>query len=61
MKKTYIMPSMKMVESEAETLLVNSTAISSDSGIGYGGIDEDGEKEADARHLRSAWDDDDEE
>ncbi len=61
MKKTYIMPSMRMVESETETLLVNSTAISSDSGIGYGGVDEDGEKEADVRRLRSEWDDDNEE
>ncbi len=49
MKKTYIMPSMKMVESETETLLVNSTGVSSDLGIGYGGVDEDGEMEASSR------------
>ncbi len=55
MKKTYIMPSMRMVESETETLLLaDSTAISSDLGIGYGGVDEDGELEASSRR-RGRW------
>ena len=54
MKKTYIMPSMKMAESETETLMTNSTAISSDLGIGYGGVDEDGEMEASSRR-QSFW------
>ena len=55
MKKTYIMPSMRMVESETETLLLaDSTAISSDLGIGYGGVDEDGKMEASSRH-RNCW------
>ncbi len=45
---------MRMVESETEALLADSTAISSDLGIGYGGVDEDGKMEASSRH-RNCW------
>ena len=58
MSKIYIVPSMKTVESETEMLLANSDAVSSDLGIKYGGVDEDGEIEADSRRGHSSnWDD----
>ena len=58
MSKRYIMPSMRMAECETEMLLANSDAVSSDLGIKYGGVDEDGEIEADSRRGHSSnWDD----
>ena len=54
MRKTYIVPSTKVMECESEELLV-ATGVYSDQGINYGGVDEDGEREADSRH--NIWDD----
>ena len=57
MRKTYIMPSIRMVECESEELL-DASGVYSEQGIGYGGVDEDGEIEADSRRGRGrSWDD----
>jgi len=58
MRKRYIMPSVKMVECESEELMDASGVYSTDKGIGYGGVDEGGEIEAESRHRHSSWDDD---
>ncbi len=48
MRKTYIMPSMRMVECDSEELL-DASGVYSEQGIDYGGVDEDGEREAESR------------
>lgn len=60
MKKTYIMPSMKMVESETEELMQASQTggVSSENGIGYGGVDQ-GENEPNTRPQQTVWSYDD--
>ena len=57
MRKTYIMPLVKMVDCESEELM-NASGVHSDKGIDYGGVDEGGEIEAESRHRHSSWDDD---
>lgn len=63
MKKTYTRPLTTEVRLPALRLLGASDPIRSDKGIGYGGVDEEGEHEVDARRPghRNVWDDDDEE
>ncbi len=41
MKKTYITPEMEKLDIENMTLLAGS--VTGDNGIGYGGVDEEGE------------------
>lgn len=58
-KKTYIVPAIAEEAVLTEQFLADS-GVSSDNGIGYGGVDTEGEKEPSSR--RDAWDDlDDEE
>jgi hypothetical protein len=59
MKKTYIRPTATEEAVLTEQFLADS-GVSSDNGIGYGGVDTEGEKDPSSR--RDAWDDlDDEE
>lgn len=58
MKKIYMAPTIDLVLMEDELELL-SGSVTSDKGIGYGGVDTEGEKVPDAR--RSIWDDDEEE
>ena len=53
MKKTYIEPSVEVDGMEAETIICGS--VTSAVGIGYGGVDEDGDKDPAARRY-DAWD-----
>lgn len=55
MRKTYIKPSLQLVECKSENLMAVS-GVFSDKGIGYGGADENGEWKADSRRDRSIWD-----
>lgn len=58
-KKTYIVPAIAEEAVLTEQFLADS-GVSSDNGIGYGGVDTEGEKDPSSR--RDAWDDlDDEE
>jgi hypothetical protein len=58
MKKQYIVPSVRMMESESEELLTAS-GVRSDRGITYGGVDTEGEHEADSRRMRfDSWEED---
>lgn len=58
MKKKYIAPSIEMEACETDEFLIG---VSSDRGIGYGGVDTEGVYEADGRKASlSGWDDMDE-
>ena len=54
MKKMYMMPAVKDLENEME---VDLMTVSSDNGIGYGGVDDDGSKDPAARRTDTNWDD----
>ncbi|MBQ7443644.1 MAG: hypothetical protein IJS59_07255 [Bacteroidaceae bacterium] len=52
MRKTYIIPSMRVVQTENEDLLANSPVvgkIGDSSDIGYGGIDSEGSQDPDVK------------
>ena len=62
MKKIYIKPTTDVLETESEFLFCGSDDIVSDKGINYGGVDEGGVKDPDARESlfersggSSAW------
>ena len=57
-KKTYIVPAIAEEAVLTEQFLADS-GVSSDNGIGYGGVDTEGSKDPSSR--RDAWDDLDEE
>ena len=54
MKKEYFQPSIKIVKVKMASLICLSGVNSPGKGIGYGGVDEDGEKSADSRFVD--WD-----
>ena len=60
MKKQYVQPSLALNQVESVELICTSQAITSDHGIDYGGVDEDGTKPVDSRRHRSVWDDEEE-
>ena len=55
MKKTYIVPNTVVVDIESEMILAAS-GVNSDTGIGYGGVDTEGSKDAEAKPIGSCWD-----
>lgn len=56
MKKTYICPLIKQEKTECCAMLASSL-ISSDNGIGYGGVDEDGSHDPQVKEADwSLWD-----
>ena len=55
MKKTYIAPNTVVVDIESEMILAAS-GVHSDKGIGYGGVDTEGNKDAEAKPIGSCWD-----
>ena len=55
MKKTYIAPNTDVVEIESEMILAES-GVYSNTGIGYGGVDTEGSKDAEAKSIGSCWD-----
>ena len=56
MKKTYIAPNTVVVDIDTEMLLAASNGMYSDTGIGYGGVDTEGSKDAEAKPIGSCWD-----
>ena len=64
MKKTYCKPSMTMAITETCIFICNSRKIHTDivdDDIGYGGVDDGGQKDpASRRHRHTDWDDEDE-
>ena len=55
MKKTYIAPNTDVVEIESEMILAAS-GVYSHTDIGYGGVDTEGSKDAEAKSIGSCWD-----
>ena len=49
MKKTYLQPSIEMESLGTESIICASQDITSDYGIDYGGVDEDGGKDPASR------------
>ena len=60
MKKIYIQPRIKVTYWDTVDFICGSQDITSDQGINYGGVDEGGVKDPDAREYgfeyRSVWD-----
>ena len=61
MKKVYMQPAVVMVETRTAMMICGSQDITSDKGINYGGVDEEGTKDPSSRRYRDAWDEEDEE
>jgi hypothetical protein len=61
MKKIYLQPSTEMVILGTTTIICGSQDITSDNGIDYGGVDEDGTKDPASRRQRNEWEDEEEE
>jgi hypothetical protein len=57
MKKTYMKPSAEVVRMGMTMMICTSEGVTSNNGIDYGGVDEDGEKDPAARRHRNVWDD----
>ena len=55
MKRQYITPTVMTVQAQAMQMLAAS-GVSSDKGIGYGGIDGEGTKDPAARRRHNGWD-----
>ena len=56
MKKKYISPTAKTAETGKEEIMAAS-GVSSSKGISYGGVDEEGTKEAESRRdISDLWD-----
>ena len=63
MKKNYIAPNTEITEIELQQLIANSPGVTAEEkGIGYGGVDEDGEMNPSSRRRRrrDVWDDEEE-
>lgn len=58
MKKHYVQPSLALKQVESVELICTSQAITSDLGIDYGGVDEDGDITVECRRHHNIWDDD---
>ena len=61
MKNKYITPAIEIEMAEPEMMICGSQDITSDKGIDYGGVDEEGTLEPASRRHFSVWDEDDEE
>ena len=57
MKKIYMKPSTEVVETKLTGLICGSNDITTDKGINYGGIDEEGTKDPASRRYDN-WEED---
>lgn len=58
MKKIYFQPTTIVVQIKPAMMICGSQDITSDEGITYGGVDEEGELEAESRrHKQNVWED----
>ena len=61
MKRTYIQPSTMMAYIGTTCIICGSQDITSNNNdIGYGGVDEQGEKDPASRRQRDLWEDEEE-
>ena len=54
MKKTYLQPWANEKDME-QIIMICSSGVTSGKGIGYGGVDEEGEKDPAARNYGGMW------
>ena len=57
MKKTYIKPVIDIDGMEAEAFICASQGVTSNNGITYGGVDEDGDLDPASRRQNGLWED----
>lgn len=58
MKKIYFQPTTVVVQTKLAMMICGSQDITSDEGITYGGVDEEGELEAESRRRKqNVWED----
>jgi hypothetical protein len=55
-KKYYVQPTLTIEKIAPAKLVCNSQAVTSDVGIDYGGVDEEGTVTVESRRHRTAWD-----
>ena len=55
MKKIYVIPRVKQETAECCTILASSGGVIGNNGIGYGGVDDSGDKEPSVKEF--LWDD----
>ena len=53
-------PAIEMVQTRPAMIICGSKDITSDQGIDYGGVDEEGTMDPSSRRYRDVWDDEDE-
>ena len=56
MKKIYKSPNSIIMHLQGVQMISASGGVTSNNGIGYGGVDEDGSLEADTKENKSVWD-----
>lgn len=57
MKKVYMEPQVVVAEMEMMSVICMSNGVTSERGIDYGGVDEEGTKEPSARRRNDIWED----
>lgn len=57
MKKEYQAPKIALLKCCGKPLMKGSGVESPDKGIGYGGVDDDGERDPESRQSWDIWDD----
>ena len=57
MKKVYMEPQVVVAEMEMMSVICISNGVTSERGIDYGGVDEDGTIEPSARRHNAVWED----
>ena len=60
MKKNYVSPFVTTKQLDMVKLICASQDITSNKGIGYGGVDKEGTKTVDSRRHRTVWDEEEE-
>jgi len=61
MKKTYLKPSVLTVQANLQAMFCQSGGVTSNKGITYGGVDDEGSQEAAARRRHDIWEDEEDE
>lgn len=56
----YLKPSMVVIITEMATMICGSKDITSNKGINYGGVDEEGTKDPSSRRQRDLWEEEEE-
>ena len=56
MKKTYIIPETVAVQVCGERMIAGSQDVTSNNGMTYGGVDEEGEKDPEVKQNQSRYD-----